>query len=87
MQPFDHVLHAAFASNLLTAPTWVPSWSAYHSIGALNKPFRGVSKITINRLRQFPEVSSIIRHSFGIGHPFFLYYSHLTKVSTISLSV
>ena len=38
-------------------------------LGPLNKPFRGVSKITTDRLRQFPEVSSILRHLFATGHP------------------
>ena len=31
MWPFGHVPFAAFASNWLTAATWVPNWSAYHS--------------------------------------------------------
>ena len=55
-------------------------------LGAVKKPPWGVTKIHMNKLRQFPEVSSIIHHSFGIGH-LFLYCSHLTSVSTISLSV
>ena len=38
-------------------------------LGALNKPFRGVSKIATDRLRQFPEVSSILRHLFATGRP------------------
>ena len=37
-------------------------------LGTLHKPSRDVSKITTDRLRRFPEVSSITRHSFGIGH-------------------
>ena len=47
---------------------------------AHHKPSRGVSKITTERLRQFPEVSSIICHSFGIAYwsSFCLFYSHLT---------
>ena len=55
-------------------------------LGALKKPPWRITKITMNKLRHFPEVSSIIRHSLGIGH-LFLYCSHLTSVSTISLSV
>ena len=31
MRPFNNMPYAAFASNWLTAPTWVPGWSAYHS--------------------------------------------------------
>ena len=55
-------------------------------LGALKKPPWGITKITLNKLRQFPEVSSIIRHSFGI-YNLFLYCSRLTSVSTISLSI
>ena len=44
--------------------------SVLTSLRALHKPSRGVSKITTDglSLRRFPEVSSIIRHSSGIGH-------------------
>ena len=35
---------------------------------ALHIPSQGVSKFTMDRLGQFSEVSSIIRHSFSIGH-------------------
>jgi len=39
-------------------------------LGALNKPYRRVNKITTERLRRFPEVSSIINHLFGMhSHP------------------
>ena len=38
-------------------------------LGAVNKPFRGVSKIAADRLRQFPEVSSVLRHLFATGRP------------------
>ena len=38
-------------------------------LGTLHKPSRGVSEITTERLRRFPEVNSIIRHTFGIGQP------------------
>ena len=36
---------------------------------ALNKPFRGVSKIATDRLRQCTDVSSILRHLFATGRP------------------
>ena len=36
---------------------------------ALDKPFRGVSKIATDRLRQFTDVSSILRHLFATGRP------------------
>ena len=38
-------------------------------LGPLNKSPLGVSKITMDRPRQFPQVSSIIPHSFCIGQP------------------
>ena len=37
-------------------------------LGTLHKPSRGASKLTTDRLRRFPEIGSIIRHSFGNGH-------------------
>ena len=36
---------------------------------APNKPFRGVSKIATDRLRQCTDVSSILRHLFATGRP------------------
>ena len=38
-------------------------------LGALNKPFQGVSKIATDRLWQCIEVSSILRHLFATGRP------------------
>ena len=74
MRPFYHVPCEAFASNWLAPPVWVPGWSAYLAglltiLGERNKPFRGVSKIVTDRLRQFTEISSILRHLFTTGRP------------------
>ena len=64
MWPIDHVPYAAFAQTG-TATMWVPNWSAYHSEQIILR----YQQITMDKLRRFPEVSGIIRHLFGIGHP------------------
>ena len=68
MRPFYHVPYAAFASNWLTTPSGCLV-GLLTTRGALNQPFRGVTKITTDRLRQRTKVSSIIRHLFATGRP------------------
>ena len=68
MRPFDHVPYTAFAQNRLQLLRGYLA-SLLTILGTLHKPSQGVSKITTDRLRHFEEVSSIIRHTFGIGQP------------------
>ena len=67
MWPIGHVPYAAFAQTG-TATMWVPGWSAYPS-RSTEQIILKCQQITIDKLRRFPEVSSIIRHLFSIGHP------------------
>ena len=80
VRPFGHVPFAAFASNWLTAATWVPNWSAYHS--------RSTEETTLRNYKNHYEAVSRAQYhhsSFVWYCHLFLYCSHLTSVSTISL--
>ena len=55
MWPLDHML---YASNCPIDGIWVPSWSAYHPIGALNKPSLDVSKSLQKDLGSFQKTAA-----------------------------
>ena len=84
MRPFDHMLYAAWASNWLMLHGYPANLLTI--LGALNQPSLSVSK----SLQKAWAVSRSQQHHLSFiwyWSAFCLYYSHLTQISTISLSL